>query len=143
MAEVRFYYQERADGGRRSGLYVDGSPLLGVFLAGADDPDPKLLWYIDLVWETDTPPADQDEARAWLADRAADIRTLLQGAADELRGGIDVDLVPWSWEGATSHGPVRVSVSAMWRFAAVDVGRRVRELAANWDHLYPALAPVV
>ncbi|HET6572945.1 MAG TPA: hypothetical protein VFG68_05030 [Fimbriiglobus sp.] len=142
MAEVTLYYQERADGGRRSGLYVDGSPALGVFVEGGEESDPALLWYLDLVWETDTPPTSQEAARAWLADRADDIRAVLEQTADELEVGIDVDLIPWRREWQTGRGPVCIAVSAMRRFAAVDVGRRVRDLAARWGSLYPSLAPV-
>jgi hypothetical protein len=143
MAEVRLYYQERADGGARSGLYVDAEAVLHRFVPGPDEGeyDPSLTWYVDLVWQTDAPPGSADEAREWVASRADQAAAVLAAAADVLRSGVDIDLVPWQREFSTADGPVRVSVSAMRRYAAVDIGSRLRELAARWADLYPALEP--
>ena len=119
MADVQFYHQERVDGGRRSGVTVDGDAVLHGFVEGSEERNPALTWYADVTLSTPTPPRDAT-GLAWLLGHAAEIRAALDDAAEQLSTGIDVDVTPWEFETAGPEGPIRVSVSAMRRFTAVN-----------------------
>lgn len=143
MTEMRMFYQERADGGRRSGLYADGESVLATFVPGSDEPDPRLLWSVDLVWQVESPPRTDDEAIDWVGDHAEDARAAIAQTAEQVRAGIDPDFYPWQQECPTPGGSVRVIVSAMRRLAGLEVGARLRRLAAEWPPLRVARpAPV-
>ena len=142
MADVQFYHQERVDGGRRSGVTVDGDAVLHGFVEGSEVRNPALTWYADVTLSTPTPPRDATSL-AWLLGHAAEIRAALDDAAEQLGTGIDVDVTPWEFETAGPEGPIRVSVSAMRRFTARNISQKLRWLAsADWNALFPVSAPV-
>src|SRR5437763_1814329 len=97
MPEVTFYHQERVDGGRRSGLHVDGQTILHGFIPGGTDRDPALAWYVDVTMDTQTPP-DHASALGWLRQHWGAIRAALTEAANQLTCGIDVDTTPWEFD---------------------------------------------
>jgi hypothetical protein len=133
MATMTFYHQERADGGRRTGLDVDGEAVLHSFAPGNDEEsDPTLLWYVDVRISDAAPPTSHEEAAAWLARHADEIQAALSAAAGELGCGIDVDLLPWQFEYRAASEPILVSVSAMRRLAAREVGAKLQALATGY-----------
>jgi hypothetical protein len=141
MAEVTFYHQERVDGGRRSGLNVDGTSVLHGFIPGGTDRDPALAWYVDVTFTTPTPPT-QATALTWLASHAADIRQSLTEAADALSVGIDVDSMPAEFGRNGAEGPILLTVSAMRRLTGRHVGEKLQHLAEmDLAQLFPILTP--
>jgi len=142
MAEVTFYHQERVDGGRRSGVTVDGTPVLHGFVPGTNEYDPALEWYADVTLATANPPT-QANGLTWLNSHAPEIRQSLTEAADCLSVGIDASSMPAEFQRFDAGGrPIRVTVSAMRRLTGRHVGEKLRQLAEmDWAQLFPALTP--
>lgn len=144
MAGVQFYHQERVDGGRRSGLTVDGNTVLHGFVPGGEEYDPALEWYADVTIPTQNPPSEST-ARGWLAANGQVIRDALVAAAGQLECGLDNSAMPWVGAVSVSwpEGQARVSVSAVRRVSARHVGERLRWLASQeWDSLFPSTTAV-
>ena len=140
MAEVTFYHQERIDGGRRSGLNVDGTSVLTGFVPGSVDRDPALAWYVDVTLVTANPPT-HTSAFHWLNNHAHEIHQSLTEAAVALSVGIDVDSMPAEFGRPGIEGPIRVTVSAMRRLTGRHVGEELQRLAGmDWTQLFPLLA---
>lgn len=142
MAEVTFYHQERVDGGRRSGVFVEGTAVLQGFIPGdVDQEDSALAWYVDVTLDTPTPPT-RTNALPWLERRWARLRAALREAGQLLSCGLDVDTIPWAFQHTGPDGPLRVSVSAMQRLTARRVGEKLTHLAeTECSDLFPALLP--
>ncbi len=138
MMDVTFYHQVRADGGRRTGLSVGDDRGIERFVepADPDNYDPALRWYVDVTWDVTDPPATQTEARAWLAAKLPELRSVLETTADELSAGIDGDWSTRVNEIATALGTARVSVSAQRRYDGAVVADCIRAaLAEDLDAL--------
>jgi hypothetical protein len=125
---VTFYHQVRADGGRRTGVSIDGSAGVEYFFdpAGPDDFDPALRWYVDLTWELPDAPRTQRAARAWYATKLLEIREVLAWVAQSLEAGIDCGLQAWVTTAPAASGPVRVAVAAQRRVDGVTVAQGIR-----------------
>jgi hypothetical protein len=142
MAEVTFYHQERVDGGRRSGVHVEGDMVLQGFVPGSEEYDPVLEWYVDVTVPTATLPTETS-VRDWLVEEGSAIREALIAAADKLECGIDNNAMPWEIVLQGSAGPSRVSVAAIRRFTGRNIGEKLRQLAATaWGTLFPISTPV-
>lgn len=142
MADVTFYHQERFDGGQRSGVTVDGRTVLHGFVPGAGEYDPELEWYVDLSLPTTNPPTETD-ALQWLAVNERVIRDGLVSTAAKLECGLDNSAMPWETTTPGPEGPIRVSVVAVRRLLARQVGDKLRGLAArDWASLFPTTTPV-
>lgn len=127
MSDVTFFHNERVDDARRTGLTVNGSRALEHYVAGSEERDPSLRWYVDVIFYTGAPPA-ASAAGAWLVAHADTIRDALTDAADRLTAGVDADGAPWSFERPGPDGPVRVSLSALRSETGHGVGLKVRRL---------------
>ena len=125
---VTFYHQVRADGGRRTGVAINGSAGVEYFFDPAveDDFDPALRWYVDLTWELLDPPRTQRATRAWYATKLLEIRQILAEVAHSLEAGIDGGLQPWVSTVPTPGGPVRVAVAAQRRVDGATVAQGIR-----------------
>lgn len=142
MALVTFYHQERVDGGRRSGVYVDGDTVLQGFAPGSEEYDPVLEWYADVTIPTANLPTEAS-ARDWLVAEGSVIRDALTAAADKLECGIDNNAMPCEIVLPGSAGASRVSVAAIRRLTGRHIGEKLRGLAAaDWDMLFPVSTPV-
>jgi hypothetical protein len=144
MADVQFFHQERVDGGRRSGVSVDGTTVFHAFIPGSEEYDPALEWYADVTLPTQDPPSEST-VRSWLAANGQVIRDALLAAAGQLECGLDDSAMPWvgtvtvTWP----EGQPRVSVSAVRRVSARHVGEKLRWLASqDWSVLFPTPTPV-
>ena len=143
MTDVTFYHHERADGATRTGLTVDGSRALERFVPGDEERDPTLRWYVDVTFSSGQPPLTQEAAREWWVDHSAEVRSALEATASRLEVGIDMDFLPWRFEWPGPNGPARVSVSAMRRYAGVEVSRKISQMAGEgWAALSEFLQPI-
>jgi hypothetical protein len=141
MAEVKFYHQERADGGRRTGVTVDGDTVAHGFLPGHDEYDPALLWYVDVTLQTPNPPT-RTNALAWLQSRTPEIRLALSNTASLLELGIDMNSMPAEFGHNGAEGPIRVTVSAMRRLIGRQIAQKINHFAeTDWAVLFPVLTP--
>ena len=138
MVDVQFFHQERVDGGRRSGVSVDGTTILHGFLPGSEEYDPALVWYADVTVPSSNPPTEAN-APSWLVSRGQTIRDALIAAAGKLECGIDNNAMPWELQVPGSDGPIRVSVASVRRFSARSVGEKLRWLATqDWNAFFPS-----
>lgn len=144
MPQITFYRQERADGGTRTGIDVEGYTVLEWFKEGPDEGDPALVWYLDVRCIGETLPTSPDEARHWFLARSRLIRDALDSLAADLGTGIDVG--PWPVQRQISGAPPGVEMmvvcSAVRRPVALSIAQVVRDLAANFDRLINELQPV-
>ena len=140
MGKLAFYRQARIDGGMRTGVDWDDTPLLHEFAPGSDDNDPALVWYVDVEFEGDAcyaVPSGAEVVRRWLLRRGAAVATSLRTVADELALGIDV--ATWPMKRSLGDLPrgvhATVSCSAMRRIDCREIGQRLRELADDWRQI--------
>ena len=68
MPNLTFYRQARIDGGIRTGIELDGDTVFEHFEEGGPEPDPTLLWFVDLRCQGPGLPDDPRQARDWLID---------------------------------------------------------------------------
>jgi hypothetical protein len=145
MAELTFYRQKRVDGGVRTGIDLNGSTVFDRFEEGEPEPDPALLWYVDLRCRGPKVPATARACRKWLVDHEKVIRNGFQACANELIAGIDPDLYPLVWE-KFSNLPAGVQMaiaySAVRRIDAIRMSEVVRDIGTHWLELVRSLKPV-
>jgi hypothetical protein len=137
MAEVTFYHQERVDGGRRTGVTVDGDSVAHGFVAGSEEYDPALVWYADVTVQSPSPP-NRETALVRLQRHAADIRRALLETAGLLDTGIDANSMPAEF----GQNGIRVTVSAMRRLVGRQISQKLTHFAEmDWSLLFPVLTP--
>lgn len=141
MSTVLFYRQARRDGGYRTGIDVDGEPMLHRFEEGRDDSDPVLLWFVDLSLEGAALPVDAEAVRDWLLLQKPEIVKALSEFATELDAGVDVDIRPVSMEFSSLIRGVRlrITTAAARRTVARQLGLHVRQLGRRWASIIQAL----
>ncbi len=142
MSTLTFYHQVRVDGGKRTGIDIDGTQWLQSFTAGQEDNDPTLLWYVDIECKGRRVPNDPPKARDWLSNHSDFFVGLLTKIADdELEAGFDVDWRPFQHKIAS--GPdgttVRITISAIRRLVARQIAKEIRKLAQKWTSLLKRL----
>lgn len=145
MRQITFYRQGRRDGGVRTGIEVDGEPVLEHFQPGPEpgDEDPVLTWFLVVDAKGPDLPADPEEARRWLRDRAG-VPGELAKFANQLRSGIDVDSPPirLPLDFAPEGTSIRVTGSAASRSEGQRFPKIVRDIARNWETYLLQLEPV-
>lgn len=145
MATIKFFYQERYDGGVRTGIGVNDEMVLHRFLPGDEDSDPALLWYLDVVFKGDSLPAGSDEAKQWLCDQSDTIKRELLQAAEHLVVGLDVG--PDTRYRATlvlmDSATGEIMISGARSLSERELADKVRSVAASWDEIMTTLAPFV
>jgi len=72
MPKLIFYRQKRYDQAIRTGVELDGETIAERYEEGGSEPDPGLLWYVDLRCEGSAIPDGFDEAAHWLLDHSED-----------------------------------------------------------------------
>ena len=138
MPKADFFTQQCADGGRRSGLAVDGETHWYRY-----DPvweDPALLFGIDLTAEGAAVPDDPDGVRAWYARTAGDYRAMLIDAADLLRGGGVVAEWPLTSRRAADGVELGVNVHATYGFGVQNLTTEMEALAGTLEDRLDALS---
>ncbi len=134
MATLGFYHDVRVDGGRRTGIEVNGSCELELFQEESGDFDPALLWYVDVSCVGESLPAERELARLWFLNNEKALCRILLGVADEIDIGFDVETRPFRRivEDGPGGSRVSVSVSAIHRLQAREVATELRALTRNW-----------
>lgn len=143
MHSLTFYRQARRDGGVRTGIDIDEDTVLVRFDPGKDEPDPALLWYVDVRCRGARLPRDADGAREWLQRQSKTIKRLLEGLADEVPAGADPDQWPLLKEARVGPGvTITVACAAMRRADAQRISGVLRDTAKHWEEWVDDLAPV-
>jgi hypothetical protein len=145
MMDVVFYYQERVDGGTRTGLEANGNTHLESFHAGSEESDPLILWYVEIKCLGEFGEFTSSEsARAWLRNNGDYIKKALELSADRLGAGLDVEFEPWTWEVPDMPATISATVviSAMRRVAALEVAQKLRILCSDWERLVQRLQTI-
>ncbi len=141
---IRFYQQQRLDGGVRTGMGLDDVQALHHFEKGSQEHDPALLWFVDLVFEGAKLPTEPEVARRWLQEQSGPIMRGLHNMAEELKLGMDdEDVLQRRLTGLSGGVSGRVSVSALRRLPPGDLARKLNRLAKNWSKTLGALDSLV
>lgn len=145
MRTIRFYQQQRSDGGVRSGLGIDDEPVLHEFIAGDEESDPALLWYVDVVAKSSHLPGDAEHAREWFVRHRQEIQQTLRDMAERLTIGLDEGNC-WPYSAKLTGLPRGVAgevrVSAVRSLREGELARHLRLLADAWEAVLSRLAPL-
>ncbi len=139
MTEIAYFLNARQDGGFRSGIDINGGTVWHHFVAGTEDSDPALLWWVDVNCKG-VLPRDPDAVRSWMLDKSRQLSQFMTRAAQDIEGaGFDVDLEPFRRD--YQFGEVRVTIvaSAIRRVDAREMGTKLKELAGKWVRLVEEL----
>ncbi len=133
MKRINFYRQVRVDGGKRTGVEIDGETVLERFEPGNKVEDSALLWFVDVRCSGANLPDEAEAARGWLLDKASTIQAGMMNVAGELRAGIDVSApisreIPRIGRGVT----VQIVCSAIRRLQALDIAKALEEISSHW-----------
>jgi len=128
--KINFYVQARVDGGRRSGIEVDGETVLGRFEEGSGEFDPALLWYVDVRCKGGL-PSEPGKARNWLLAQSELLVLEFKKLGDELQVGLDAGLWPLQRkvEGAPRDAEIIIVCSSLRSVASRDFGNILKQLA--------------
>jgi hypothetical protein len=144
MSKLTFYRQGRADGGIRTGIELDEDSIFGRFDEGGPEPDPTLLWYVDLRCEGPGLPYDPMEARQWLLDHDDLIRSGFIRCAADFEAGRDVDHYPLLWNNFSGgHDGVEMTIACATnrRRWSISIPTLLQDVAEHWRERIEELAP--
>jgi hypothetical protein len=142
MPAITFYRQFRRDGAMRTGVEVDGESALMQFDEGEDfrdDPDPRLVWYVDVSFRGGSLPRDGGAARRWLLRHEGGIVRTIHALAKSVRQGIDAS--DWLLRKEAKIGSVKLAItcSVVRRLEAQRVAEILLDVADNWSARLTAL----
>jgi hypothetical protein len=133
MKTINFYSQMRVDGGKRTGVEIDGETVLERFEGGEKREDSALLWFVDVRCSGANLPNSAEAAREWLLEKASIIQAGLREVANELRAGIDFSAPISRPIRSVEKGiTVEVSCSAIRRLQARDIALALHEISSHW-----------
>lgn len=144
MPELTVYRQGRADGGIRTGIELDGDTIFSRFEDGGLEPDPTLLWYVDLRCKGPGVPGDAVEAKAWLLNLEELIRDGFTRWAAEIEAGADLEFYPLQWNRFTGvPGGVEMTIvcATNRRLWALSVPSLLMDVGTHWRERIEALDP--
>ncbi len=143
MALLSFYRQARVDGGIRSGINADGEPVWESFEPGGSEPDPALLWYVDVRCQGEGLPTDREAVRRWFVAQAPAIKAAFQALAEKLRVGFDDEI--WPYQYVVPEPPpgtsMKIVCSAVQSLELGTLSRVLRNVAENWEQILEQLSP--
>jgi hypothetical protein len=145
MPEVTFYRQKRVDGGVRTGITLNGVAIYSSFEEGEDEPDPALLWFVDLRCEGSSLPEKPEEARQWLLDHSRIIKDGFSKCAKEFRLGIDPDIYPLMWSdfpNSPKGVKMTIAYAAARHAAARQLEQVLKKIGAHWKKSIQDLEPL-
>ena len=140
MTKLTFYRQGRKDGGIRTGVEINGDPVLGRFEKGDGEEDSVLEWYVDIRCSVGKLGNASEDARHWLLKHGGIIKTALGSLADELKTGMDFSSTLSRQVAGTPKG-VRIEIvcSAVRRATACEMATVLSDLSVRWPELVRSL----
>jgi hypothetical protein len=144
MHKLIWYRQKRFDGAIRTAVDVDDVLLLHRLENDCNEPDPALLWYVDLRCEGQRLPTKAAAARRWLLENSEIIRQGFRGVAEELRAGMDVDAWPVIRKIRAFPDGIKAEIAfaAARRVDGVGMAEVLIEVADQWDERVRSLQVV-
>lgn len=142
MPKLIFYRQKRYDGAVRTGVELGGETIAETFEEEGGEPDPALLWYIDLRCEGPGIPDDPDTAWRWLLDISGVIRDGFARYSERLRAGADVDVYSLTWSdftGVPDGVTMSIACSAIRRVDARGMSTCLKDVGENWEAIMRSL----
>ncbi len=135
MADLTFYQHFRMDGALRTGIELHDATVWHRFRKGKGPADPVLRWFVDVRCQGRKLPQTPEDARQWFLDNAGLFHQALRQLADELQGGMEPDVWPYSWNVPKPPAGVKITIvcSVMKRLDSVEIGRVLRDLAEQWE----------
>ena len=135
MPTLTYYKNVRNDGGVRTGVGLNGETVLEDFVEGRQEPDPILVWYVDLLFESSKVPKEAEAIRAWLATMGNYVKQGLDEIATKMEVGIDQQWNPFSYPLLRTPTGVKITMSgaAMNRVRIEDFAQHLREIKQEWD----------
>jgi hypothetical protein len=145
MNDMSWFRQKRVDGGIRTGIDVNDTYVFHRFENESDEPDPVLLWYVDVRCKGARLPKEPEEVRQWFLDHSEIIRNALSALAQELRAGMDVDIWPVQRKIPGTPRGVKMCIvcSTSLRIEALDIARVLTDIAKHWEDRIRNLPVVV
>ena len=135
MPRLVLYRQKRYDEAIRTGVELDGETIADRYEGGGSEPDPALLWYVDLRCDGSGIPDGPDEASHWLIDHSDTIRSGFSAFAEHLRAGADSDVYSLTWdkfENVPENVRISIACSAIRRIDAREMASILKEIGDNW-----------
>jgi hypothetical protein len=144
MGKVGYFRQMRQDGAIRTGITVNGNLVLHLFENEAEEPDPALLWYVDVRSEGKSLPTTAEEARSWLLNQSAVIRSALNDLANDLQAGMDIDVWPLQRRITGTPRGLRMTIvcSVVRRLEGLRIAEILRVVAEGWVESIHAAKPL-
>jgi len=142
MPRLIFYRQKRYDEAIRTGVELDGETIAESYEGGGSEPDPALLWYVDLRCEGSAIPDGLDEAARWLLEHDETIRSGFSMFAEHLRAGADPDIYSLIWDefkDVPENVKMSIACSAARRIDAREIALILKEIADNWATIIRSL----
>jgi hypothetical protein len=133
MTTINFYRQARVDGGKRTGVEIDGESVLEQFERGNKAEDSALVWFVDIRCSGANLPKETEAAREWLLEKASIIEQGVRQLANELAVGIDFcapisRTIPNVADGVT----VEIWCSAIRRIQGREIAKALDEIGSHW-----------
>ena len=143
MATIWYFKNVRYDGGVRTGIDIDDDRVFHRFVAGNEDENPALLWFVDARCTGDSLPIEPESARDWLLANLHAIRGELCRVADQLVVGLDELSWPYLHNSKLADQDVelRVRCSAIRRLDGIQIAGRLREVANGLEKDVASLPP--
>ena len=142
MAKLLFYRQKRADGGTRTGVELFGQSIAERFDDEVAEPDPVLLWVVDLRCDGPGVPDLPDNAMQWLSDHSSVISDGFDRASATLGAGIDPDVshrLFSDFDGLPDEVSLSIGCAVKDRETGRGIGGVLREIGRDWVALLDAL----
>lgn len=140
MKTINFYRQMRVDGGKRTGVEIDGETVLERFESGNKAENSALLWFVDIRCSGSNLPDEAEAAREWLLEKGSNIQAGVRGVANNLRAGIDFS-APVSREISNVGRGITVQIfcSAIRRLEALDMAKALDDVSSHWKEFLKKL----
>jgi hypothetical protein len=140
MKTIVFYRQVRVDGGKRTGVEIDGETVLERFERGNETEDSALLWFVDIRCCGSHLPDEAEAARKWLLEKGSIIQKGVSDLVNELSAGIDFSTpisrkIPNVGDGIT----IEICCSAIRRLQARDIASFLSEISSRWNEFLNTL----
>ncbi len=132
MSEILFYRQERRDGRIRTGLEISGNLVLMDYMTEGSNSDPSIIWYVDILFTTDSPIDSRENARMFLNDKAVEVSITLQALAERVSKEPGTSLSSMKSEHVTDDFSIVVRSNAMLGMQRSILTDKLLGLANEW-----------
>jgi hypothetical protein len=144
MNEMSWYRQKRVDGGIRTAIDVNDMHVFHLFENESKEPDPVLLWFVDVRCKGSRVPTKPEEVQQWFLDHSEIVRSALLNLAEELQAGMDLDVLPLQRKVSGAPRGVKMTLvcSVSLRIVAIEIAKVLLDIAEQWEERIRSLPAV-